>query len=448
MGRETASFGSRIRDVRLACAMVGTVTSQNLTRKPLARSVEPLIREALADTPVTVIQGARQVGKSWLAEHVVNTVGGKLLSLDDSDTLTAARNDPDGFVRQPVTGTLALDEVQRVPELIRAIKSAVDNDRRAGRFLLTGSADLLHLPGADESLAGRAETVPLFGFSQGELAGGNEDFVQELITSGEDWIASRSSELERADYAHAVCAGSYPEAVSRTGRRRERWMTNYVRRVVAHDAAEVSRLIHVDRLERLLSVLAANNSGELVKARIARDLEMPETTLPPYLRLLADLYLVHALPAWGRNLTRRVVGRPKVSLLDTGLAAHLIGQNPDRLSSPTGNDHLGGLLEAFVAGELRRQQGWSEIGYQIHHFRDRDGYEVDLVLESPDGTIVGIEVKSSRSVTVQHFRPLELLRDRLGTQFIFGLVLHTGPRATRFGDRLWSAPVSALWSTG
>lgn len=410
------------------------------------RNVEKLVLETLADTPVTVVQGARQVGKSTLVGQVVSTVGGRVLSLDDGDTLAAARNDPDGFVRQPVVGVLAIDEVQRVPDLIRAIKSAVEDDRRPGRFLITGSANLLNIPGAQESLAGRAETIPLYGFSQGELAGRKEDFVKQALDLGSEWISRRTATLERSDYAEIICAGSYPEALGRGERRRHRWMTNYLRRVIERDAPELSRLVHVDRLERLLQLLAANNSGELVKSRLARDVGMPETTLPPYLRLLSDLYLVHSMPAWGRNLTQRVVGRPKVSLLDTGLAAQLIGQTPNKLASFQGSDYLGGLLEAFVAGELRRQQGWSEVEFHLRHFRDRRGNEVDLVLEAQDGRVIGIEVNATRSPTAQHFHGLELLRDRLRGQFALGVVLHVGPRSLRFADRLWSAPMTALWS--
>ena len=412
----------------------------------LPRNVEPLLHETLADTPITVLQGARQVGKTTLVEKVVAFRGGVLYNLDEAATLEAARRDPDGFVRQPVDGVLALDEVQRAPELIRAAKAAVDADRRPGRFLFTGSSDLLHVSGAEESLAGRAETVPLYGLSQGEVRGTVEDFV--AATCGEG--APDSSEpLDRADYARIVCAGSYPEALARQeSRRRERWYENYLRRVLEHDATESSRLIHVDRLKTLIGILAAEGIGELVKARLSRASDIPETSLPPYLRLLEDLGLVHRIPAWRRNRTQRVVGRPECALLDTGLASHLAGLGPESLSRVAGRDHLGGLLEAFVAGELRRQQGWSRESFEIHHYRERDGHEVDLVCELRDGRLIGIEVKSARSASSRDFRGLERLRARAGEAFVAGVVLHTGPSTLPFGPGLWSSPISALWTSG
>jgi predicted AAA+ superfamily ATPase len=216
--------------------------------------------------------------------------------------------------------------------------------------------------------------------------------------------------------------------------------------VVDHDAGELNRLVGVSRLDRVLRLIAANNAGELVRARIARDADMPESTLPGYLRLLQDLFMIHLIPAWGRNLTARVVGRPKAALLDSGLAAHLAGVTPQALSAIPGSDHLGGLLEGFVAGELRRQQTWSAESYTLGHFRDRTGTEVDLVVETRDGSVIGIQVKSTRTVTARMFRGLEVLRSRLGSRFRMGLVLHTGPDTLPFGDRMWAAPVSCVWA--
>ena len=224
------------------------------------------MKKPFSDTPITVIQGARQVGKSTLARQVVEKRNARVISLDSETAYDSALADPDAFVRQ-TSDLLVIDEVQRVPKLVRAMKDAVDEDRRPGRFLITGSANLLEIPGTEESLAGRAETVTLFGLSQGELRDHKEDFIDRLLDGDEATLANRTGDLSRDDYLEILCAGSYPEAIGRSGRRRDAWFDNYANRIVTRDARELSRLAHLDQLPRLLQLLAANNSGELVLSR-------------------------------------------------------------------------------------------------------------------------------------------------------------------------------------
>jgi uncharacterized protein len=413
----------------------------------LPRRAEALVREALADTPVVLIQGARQVGKSTLAARILADVGAPLLTLDSTATFNAARNDPDSFVRQRPGSLMAIDEVQRAPELLRAVKAAVDEDRTPGRFLLTGSANLLTIRGHHESLAGRAETIPLYGLSQGEITGGRDCLADVLLCGQEGRLGELHSDLTRQDYLELICAGSYPEARLRTGRRRQAWFDNYLSRIVDRDARDLSRLAHLDRLPALVRLLAANNAGELVKARIATDAAIPETSLPGYLDLLEVLYVIHTLPAWGGSLTQRMVGRPKVSLLDTGLAARLTNLSPDALTpGGAGAAHAGRLVEAFVAGELRRQRTWTDTPFELFHFRDRNGLEVDVVLEDDSRRVAGIEIKASASVDIRDFRGLTFLRARTGTRFTLGVVLYAGRDAIRFAERLWALPLAALWS--
>lgn len=404
-----------------------------------------MVEEALGDTPVVVLQGARQVGKSTLAKQVLGARNGRWLSLDVTAVHAAAVADPDGFVRQG-DGVLVIDELQRVPQLLRALKGAVDEDRRPGRFLVTGSADLLGLAGAQESLAGRAETVSLYGLSQGELRGVRETFVDRLMVGDLRSLSLTSESLSRADYMELICAGSYPEPQGRQGRRRQAWFDNYLSRVLSRDAADISRLPHLDRLPVLIRLIAANNAGELVLARLADSSGIPARSLAPYLDLLQTLYLAHLLPAWGRNLTSRVTDRPKVALLDTGLAARLQNVTAPALAPGVASDVAGGLTEAFVAGELRRQLGWSQAAAQLFHFRDRNGLEIDLVLEDGGGRVAAIEVKASVTVRMSDFRGLSGLRDRLGDRFRAGVVLHSGAQALPFGDRLAALPISSLWS--
>jgi len=283
----------------------------------------PRLLEALSDTRVVVVQGARQVGKTTLVTQVVDELGGRLVTLDDDVTRAAAQADPAGFLQQYPDGLLAIDEVQRVPALVLALKVAVDRDPRPGRFLLTGSANVLRLPAMQDSLAGRAENVDLYGFSQGEIVGVRERFVDRLL-AGEP-LPGHTGALTRADYLSRACAGGYPQALARPqGRRRSAWFDNYLRRIVERDAPDISGLQRLSELPLLLRLLAARNAGELNLAGLANDAGIPVRTLDPYLDLLETLFLVHRLPAWSTNLSQRVVSRPKIALHDTGLAARLL----------------------------------------------------------------------------------------------------------------------------
>ena len=321
------------------------------SRLPLyPRFAQSLVEDTLTDTPITVIQGARQVGKSTLARAVVSNRVATLLNLDDGPAYRAALADPDAFVRQ-APGLLVIDEVQRVPSLILAMKGAVDEDRRPGRFLITGSANLLEPRHRGEPRWTRRDSHPVRPESRRDRRQSREDFVDRLLAGDAATLQARESHLTRDDYLDILCAGSYPEPMGRAGRRRGAWFDNYISRIIGRDARDVSRLQHLDRLPDLLRLLAANNAGELVKRRIGLDAGIPETTLQPYLNLLQTLYLVHELPSWGNNLTSRVVGRPKVSLLDTGLAARLNHLTPAALRPGMVPEVAGGLFEAFVAGD-------------------------------------------------------------------------------------------------
>jgi len=265
--------------------------------------------------------------------------------------------------------------------------------------------------------------------------------------AGESQLGHTSS-LTRQDYLERACAGSYPEALARTpGRRRAAWLDNYVQRIVERDAADVSRLQQLEELPRLLRMLAARNAGELNIMALANDVGMPARTLAPYLGPLETLFLVQRIPAWSTNVSKRVVSRPKATLLDTGLAARLVNVSAAGASVTANPDLAGRLLEGFVAGEIRRQLGWSEQTARLSHYRDHAGAEVDLVLETDDGRIAGVEVKATSSVTGRDATWLTQLRDRLGSRFTGGVVLHMGPTSAPFGDRIAALPMDVLWST-
>lgn len=411
----------------------------------IQRHVKPLVLEALTDTRVVVIQGARQVGKTTLVREIVETRGGRLVTFDDELTRAAAQADPLDFLAQNPDGLLAIDEVQRVPEVALALKLVVDRDPRPGRFLLTGSADLLRLPANEDSLAGRAESIELFGFSQGEIGGHREDFVRRLLSG--DRFLGHSTVLARSDYLDRAVAGAFPEALSRSvARRRSQWLDNYVARVVTRDARDVSNLQRLGDLPLVLRLLAARNAEELNFAALAGETGIPARTLEPYVELLETLYLVQRIPAWSTNLTKRVVSRPKISLLDTGLAARLINVSARGADPAAYGEAAGHLLEGFVAGEVRRQLGWTDETVRMSHYRDRNGDEVDLILEADDGRVAGLEVKASASVGASDAKWLVRLRDRLGDRFVAGIVLHTGATSAPLGERIAAVPLDILWN--
>jgi len=294
----------------------------------------------------------------------------------------------------------------------------------------------------DKSVDGTPRTQePQVPLSQGEKQQLQDDFVTWVTHTG----PSQPRSFNPTDYASLIIAGGYPEANARADRSRARWFNAYVRGVTDHDAAQVSRLASLDRLQVLLRLLAAQTSHELVLAHTSRATGVPERSLPPYVRLLDDLYLTLRLPPWGRNLTKRVVGREKAVVADVGLAAHLNGASKSVLDDILQRDRLGDLLESLVATELAKQQTWSETDFRLFHFRDTTGREVDLVVELADGRIIGIETKASTGLSRTDFKGLAALRDLMGPLFVAGVVLYTGVEEIPWGDRLRAIPVSALW---
>ncbi|MGL4176182.1 MAG: ATP-binding protein [Dermatophilaceae bacterium] len=399
----------------------------------------PLVA-ALADTPVVVVAGPRQAGKSTLAARVVGEAQGAWLTLDDAAVLDAARADPTGFVRGR-RGLVGIDEAQRVPELLLAIKAEVDADRRPGRFLLTGSTRLLGAPRLADSLAGRMEALTLWPFTQAELGG--ESREPTLIDSafGDALADLRPPAVSRAEVLERAGAGGFLPALDRTGRRRTAWFDSYVAGVVDREVRALTDATYLHELPRLLRICAARTSGELNTTDLARDLGLSRSTTDSYLAHLEAVFLIQTVTAWSTNLTTRVVRRPKLTITDTGLAARLLG---GRL----GNDAelAGRLVETFVAGELRAQAEWSQVRPDLFHYRDRDGVEVDLVLESGDGRVVGVEVNSGATVRADDLRGLRLLESRLGADLAAGIVLCTAPEPRHLGGRLWILPISALWA--
>jgi uncharacterized protein len=400
--------------------------------------------EALADTPVVAINGARQVGKSTLARQVLERHGGTLVTLDDDAQRSAASEDPRSFVERATDGPLIIDEIQFVPALFRALKAAVDRDRRPGRFLVTGSTRLLSAQGFADALVGRLEVIEVWPFSQGELTRSTDAFVDWAFDSSRPFV--RDGTLDRAGYLEVIARGGFPEAVTRVGRRRDRWLDSYLTTLTEKVVRQISGIERLAEIPRVIALCAARSGGELNVTALASDLALPARTLDGYLTMLANVFVIQLVPAWSTNLSKKVVRRPKLVMVDSGLAARLTSMSRSRIDDPTAP--FGPLLESFVAMELRKQLTWSDARASLWHFRDRDGAEVDLILEHADGRVVGIEVKATRSVTARDTRGLRFLADRLGDRFHAGFVLSCMPEATPLGDKLMALPVEALWTAG
>jgi predicted AAA+ superfamily ATPase len=409
----------------------------------LKRAVENRYRETVASRRVTVVTGPRQSGKTTLVRSQLAGTG-TFRTLDDRGVLDAALADPAGFVtlgQRP----LVIDEIQRGGEaLVRAIKSAVDKDPSPGQFVVTGSSNFLTVPTISESLAGRAGFVEVWPFTQSEIAGTTGNFIDSVLDGTPALSEHRPSGLRRRDMLERVCAGGYPEVHQLPVPQRAGWFRDYVRTTIERDVVELSGIRKVPEMNQLLRLFAARTGCELVMQNIINDSSLERQAVYDHRAWLETIYLVCTLPSWSRNLTRRVKKRPKVFIGDPGLASWLLGKTPDALENPT-DPATGQLVETFVYAELRRQLSWATTEASLFHWQDRDGAEVDLVIEAGDGRIVGLEVKSGQTPRREWFRWLQLMRDTLGSQFIAGITLYGGDQVLPFGDRLLAVPISALW---
>lgn len=393
------------------------------------------------DTPVLVIIGARQTGKTTLVKGLRGpTFRAEYVTFDDATVRAAAQADPAGFLAG-YSGPLVLDEVQYVPELFPQIKLRVDADRRPGRYVLTGSANVLLLPKISESLAGRSEHFTLWPLSQGELAGRREGFIDALFS---DRLRAVHEKTDiRRDVIRRALRGGYPEIMVRSrADRRSAWFRSYTTAILQRDVRELTQISQPQDVTRLLAMLAARVGSPLNVLDVSRSLSLPHMTARRYLTVLERLFFIHQTLGWSGGLNARVTQHPKAYLPDPGLLGHLIGVDATRFDKdPT---LAGALIENFVVGELERQRGWNTTTVTPYHFRTTTN-EVDSVLERPDGMLVGVEVKAASSVGPDDFSGLRVLAARAGSKFHRGVVLYTGSRTVPFGRNLHAIPISALW---
>jgi predicted AAA+ superfamily ATPase len=403
------------------------------------RFIEPRVLDALTDTRVVLLSGPRQSGKTTLGQKLA-TAGMTYMTLDNATVLAAARADPVGFVRG--LDRAIIDEVQRAPDLMLALKESVDHDPRPGRFLLTGSADLLALPRVADSLAGRMEVMRLFPLAQCELRGTRSRFLSDVFAAE---VPATTQPIVGPDLVAAVLAGGYPEALTRRSwARRQDWYGGYVDAIVQRDVRDVAHVEQLQQMPKLLQLLA-EHAGQLVNhSAVGAALGMNHVTTQKYVGVFERLFLVRTLPAWHSNQIKRLTRTPKLHFLDAGLLAALRGLTPERIRAD--RTPFGALLETFVFAELLKLASWAENRFQFSHFRDKDGHEVDVVIEDRQGRVVGIEVKASATVAGSDFSGMRKLAEACGERFVFGLVLHDHDKTVPFGPRLTAAPLSALWA--
>jgi len=397
---------------------------------------------ALDDSPVTMLIGARQTGKSTLAQLIASEHRpARYLTLDDAATLALAAADPTGFVAG-LAGPTIIDEIQRAPALLPAVKVAVDRDRRPGRFFLTGSANVLLLPTVSESLAGRMEIHTLWPLSQGEIGSVRERFLEHAFGGvGPGRVTLSGS----GDIVDRVLRGGYPPAVQLSSlSRRDAWLASYVSALVQRDVRDLANVQRLAEFPRLLGLLASRTASLLNMSDLSRSLAIPQSSLQRYLTLLEHLFLLVRVPPWQANIGLRLVKTPKILLNDTGLASHALGLTLERLARDP--SAFGPLLESFVGMELIKQASWSMRRIGLYHYRTTRGVEVDFVLEDASGAVVGVEVKSAATVGPGDFRGVRALAERLGERLVRGIVLYRGETVVPFGERLAAWPVETLWA--
>lgn len=397
----------------------------------------------MQDTPVVFLAGARQTGKSTLANSLAeNETKAQYITLDDYNMLSAAQNDPQGFLAG-LPERVVIDEVQRTPKLILAIKADVDRNRKPGRFFLTGSANVLTIPNIADSLAGRMDIQILRPLSQGEIAGRKETFIDALFSDKLPKLTSKP--INRNELQKTAIAGGYPEVRQRkTSQRRQAWYRNYITTIIHRDIRDISNINGLTQIPDILNILATRCANLLNYADLASSLQIPQTSLKRYMSLLESIFLIYRVKPWNVNLGSRLSKSPKVYLNDTGLISFLTGADEQRMN--TDNILAGSIIENFVVNELFKQVAWSKTCPELFHFRTHSGYEVDVILENTQGKCVAIEVKSSATVSSHDVKNIRYLKNEIKDRFIRGVVLYTGVNIVPFDKNIHALPVNTLWS--
>lgn len=405
------------------------------------RTIEPRIAEALQDTPVVLLAGPRQAGKTTLVRRIAEKQGLRYLTLDDELTLLSAREDPVGMIRS--VDRAVIDEIQRVPQLLLAIKKSVDQDRRPGRFLLTGSANLMALPTVADSLAGRMETLSLLPLSQSEIESRSTNWMDAVF-------AGRILQIAQPDLGddlvERVLRGGYPEAILRvSAKRRLAWARQYIDAIIQRDVRDVAGIDKVDHLPRFLRALAQTAGRMCNYSQLGGQVGLDGKTASRYVGVFERMYLLKRIDVWSRNRLNRVVKTPKLQFIDSGLLATLLDLTTEEVQQD--RTRFGNVLETFVFGELLKHATAADDDYRLMYYRDADKFEVDVVIENAAGKLVCIEVKAAATIRESDLRGLKKLAGLAGEQFKMGVLLYDGTETMPLGDGIWAAPLSTLWGT-
>lgn len=404
------------------------------------RRIEPRIAEALSDTPVVLLAGPRQAGKTTLVRQVAES-GSRYLTMDDELTLLSAREDPVGMIRS--LNRAVIDEIQRAPALLLAIKKSVDEDRRPGRFLLTGSANLMSLPTVADSLAGRMETLSLLPLSQSEIEGRTKNWLGSVFAGQ---LPQPGSVASANDLTGRVLRGGYPEAISRsTARRRTAWARQYMDAIIARDVRDISGIEKLDQLPHFLRALAQTAGQMCNYSQLGGQLGLDGKTAAKYISVFEQMYLLRRVDVWARNRLNRVVKSPKLQFIDSGLLATLLDLTADEVDK--NRTRFGNVLETFVFAELLKHTTTADGKYELMYYRDADKVEVDVVIENSGGQLVGVEVKAGATVKDADLRGLRKLAGLAGKDFRMGVLLYDGNETMPLGKGIWAAPLATLWGT-
>lgn len=412
------------------------------------RHLETVITDRLAEEPVVILTGARTVGKSTLMAACGRVYGIPVLDMDDLETRRAVQADPALFVTSDRPRPVCIDEFQHELRLLDAIKAELNQDLAPGRYMLTGSTRYATLPAASQSLTGRAHVITMWPLSQGELIERRETALDQLVTDPATLVTVDRSPTQRADYERLVLAGGFPLALARpAGDSRRRWFRGFIDLVVQRDVLEIRRIRQRQVMPRILRQLAARTGQVFNIAAVANALELDSRLVGDLVGLLESVFLVHRLAAFGTTLSSRVSKSSKVHLIDSGLAGYLLGISDAKLAAraPATLTEFGHVVETFAINELLKQAGWSAEHVDFSHFRTRDGHEVDLVVETEDGRVAGVEIKAASTVNDGDFRGLRLLREKLGSTFVGGVLINLGQRAYTYDNRLHVVPLDRLW---
>lgn len=405
------------------------------------RKIIPNLLAGFSDSPIVLLHGARQTGKSTLLKYISeNLYKAKYLTFDDPAILSAAQQNPLEFLSL-YNENLIIDEVQRAPEIFLVIKKLVDENRKPGKFILTGSSNVFLLPKISESLAGRVEILNLFPFSQNEISENKSNFTDEIFN--EDFDISKLK-TNKNNLAGKIITGGFPEMLKRKDRKRqEAWFNSYLTTILLRDVRDISNIDRLNEFPKLLRIFSARAGTLLNFAELSRSSSIPQTTLKRYVSLLEAIFLIYMLPAWSGNLSKRLIKTPKIYLTDTGLLSYLNLFEPEKIIY----DPLlwGRVFENFVMMELVKQLSWSKYYLSLYHFRTSSGQEVDFVLEKNDGTLIGIEAKATSKITNAMFNHLRVLAEEVNNKFLRGFIIYTGTEIIPFSKNLFAIPVNILW---